>query len=173
MESVAVDLQTQIVVLEEILENVNVTAFIDKWCPEKVIRVYDPDIRMEGILCINNMVLGARKGGMRTRAGVTPAEVFKLARTMTRKCGLADFPFGGAKGGINADSYTIDKINYMKSFARSISSSLCWYDARRARDLLVGHPGLGKLLPVRVQDRHISGFLMHVQSTDNDAHTVA
>ena len=116
------DLQKhQIVVLEEMLESVNVTAFSDKWGPEKIIWVYDPDIGMEGILCIDNTALGPGKGGVRIRAGVTPAEVFKLARTMTWKCALADLPFGGAKGGINADPYTIDKIKYIKSFARGIS----------------------------------------------------
>ena len=122
MENVSADLQThQISVLEELLESVNITALEDRWGPEKVIRVYDPDIGMEGILCIDNTALGPGKGGMRIRAGVTPTEVFKLARTMTWKCALADLPFGGAKGGINADPYTIDKIKYMKSYARSIS----------------------------------------------------
>jgi glutamate dehydrogenase (NAD(P)+) len=119
---VSADLQThQIAVLEELLESVNITALVDRWGPEKVIRVYDPDIGMEGILCIDNTALGPGKGGMRIRAGVTPTEVFNLARTMTWKCALADLPFGGAKGGINADPYTIDKIKYMKSYARSIS----------------------------------------------------
>ena len=122
MENVSADLQThQISVLEELLESVNITALEDKWGPEKVIRVYDPDIGMEGILCIDNTALGPGKGGMRIRAGVTPTEVFNLARTMTWKCALADLPFGGAKGGINADPYTIDKIKYMKSYARAIS----------------------------------------------------
>ena len=122
MENVSADLQThQIAVLEELLESVNITALVDRWGPEKVIRVYDPDIGMEGILCIDNTALGPGKGGMRIRAGVTPTEVFNLARTMTWKCALADLPFGGAKGGINADPYTIDKIKYMKSYARSIS----------------------------------------------------
>jgi glutamate dehydrogenase/leucine dehydrogenase len=122
MENVSVDLQIhQIAALEEILENINITALEDRWGPEKVIRVYDPDIGMEGILCIDNTALGPGKGGMRIRAGVTPVEVFNLARTMTWKCALADLPFGGAKGGINADPYKIDKIKYMKSFARSIA----------------------------------------------------
>ena len=76
---------------------------------------------MEGILCIDNTALGPGKGGMRIREGVTPVEVFKLAKTMTWKCALADLPFGGAKGGINANPYAIDKIKYMQSFARSIS----------------------------------------------------
>jgi glutamate dehydrogenase/leucine dehydrogenase len=122
MENVSVDLQIhQIAALEEILENINIMALEDRWGPEKVIRVYDPDIGMEGILCIDNTALGPGKGGMRIRAGVTPVEVFNLARTMTWKCALSDLPFGGAKGGINADPYTVDKIKYMKSFARSIA----------------------------------------------------
>jgi len=122
MEDVAAGLQThQIAALQEMLENVNVSALQDQWGPEKIIRAYDPDIGMEGILCIDNTALGPGKGGMRIRAGVTPIEVFKLARTMTWKCALADLPFGGAKGGINANPYTIDKIKYMRSFARSIS----------------------------------------------------
>lgn len=93
----------------------------DQWGPEKIIKVYDPSIGMKGILCIDNTALGPGKGGMRIRDGLSLTEVFKLARTMTWKCALADLPFGGAKGGINADPYTIDKIKYMKSFARAIS----------------------------------------------------
>jgi len=123
MEELAADLQSQrMSMLEEVLENVNVTAFMDKWGPEKVIQVYDPDIGMEGILIIDNTARGPGKGGMRIRSGVTPIEVFKLARTMTWKCALADLPFGGAKGGISADPYAIDKITYMKSFARAVSA---------------------------------------------------
>lgn len=122
MENVAVDLQThQIAALEEMLKNVNAAAFTDKWGPEKVIRVYDPVIGMEGILCIDNTALGPGNGGMRIQADVTPAEVFKLARTMTWKCALANIPFGGAKAGINTDPYTIGKIKCVKAFARAIN----------------------------------------------------
>jgi glutamate dehydrogenase (NAD(P)+) len=122
MENVSFDLQThQITMLEELLDNINVTALHDRWGPEKFVRVYDPQIGMEGILCIDNTALGPGKGGMRIRAGVTPLEVFKLARTMTWKCALSDLPFGGAKGGINADPYAIDKTKYMKSYAKAIS----------------------------------------------------
>lgn len=123
MEHVAVNVQAQqISALGEILEQVNVTRFLDEWGPEKVIQVYDPAIGMEGILVIDNTALGPGKGGIRIREGVTPQEVFNLARTMTWKCSLAGLPFGGAKGGISADAYRIDKIKYMKSFARAVSA---------------------------------------------------
>lgn len=93
----------------------------DEWGPEKIIQVYDPSTGMKGILCIDNTALGPGKGGMRIREGVSIREIFKLARTMTWKCALAELPFGGAKGGINADPYKIDKIKYIKSFAKAIS----------------------------------------------------
>ncbi|MFX0068926.1 MAG: Glu/Leu/Phe/Val dehydrogenase [Promethearchaeota archaeon] len=122
MENMTADLQKQqITMLQELLENINVTAFEDRWGPEKVIRVYDPDVAMEGILVIDNSALGPGKGGMRIQAGITPADVFRLARNMTWKCALADLPFGGAKGAINANPYNIDKIRFVKSFARAIS----------------------------------------------------
>jgi glutamate dehydrogenase (NAD(P)+) len=41
---------------------------------------------------------------------------------MTWKCALADLPFGGAKGGIAADPYSIDKIKYVRSFAKAVSN---------------------------------------------------
>ena len=105
----------------DMLENVNVSAFSDEWGPEKVIFVNKPEIGLEGILVIDNTALGPGKGGMRIRLGVTPLEVFKLARTMTWKCALADLPFGGAKGGISADPYSIDKSKYVKAFAAAVA----------------------------------------------------
>lgn len=123
IDQVVVDIQTQrISMLGELLENTNVANFFDDWGPEKVMQVYDPHIGMEGILIIDNTARGPGKGGFRIRAGITPIEVFKLARTMTWKCALADLPFGGAKGGIAADPYSIDRIKYVRSFARAVSN---------------------------------------------------
>ncbi len=121
MDNVAVDLQPyQLTALEKKLEIVNIAAFTDKWGPEKIIGVYDPDIGMGAILCIGNTALGPEMGRIRIQAGVTPVEVFQLTRTMTWKCALANLPFGGAKAGINTDPYTIGKRKYVKAFARAI-----------------------------------------------------
>ena len=123
LKSITEDFQThQVLAFEKLLEDVNVTAFNDNWGPEKVVQVYDPDLRMEGILIIDNTALGPGKGGFRIRADLTPQEVFRLARTMTWKCALADLPFGGAKGGIRADPYLIDKLKHVESFARAVSA---------------------------------------------------
>jgi len=41
-------------------------------------------------------------------------EIFRLARTMTWKCALAELPFGGAKSGIIADPKQISKGKRME-----------------------------------------------------------
>lgn len=93
---------------------------IDEWGPEKVLQVYDPDTGMKGVLVIDNTSKGPGKGGIRFAPSVTPVEIFRLARTMTWKCAAAGLPFGGAKGGIIADPNIVDRVSWMKSFAKMI-----------------------------------------------------
>jgi glutamate dehydrogenase (NAD(P)+) len=93
---------------------------IDEWGPEKVLQVYDPDTGMKGVLVIDNTSTGPGKGGIRFAESVTPAEVFKLARTMTWKCASAGLPFGGAKGGIIANPGKVNQVEWIKSFAKMI-----------------------------------------------------
>ena len=92
----------------------------DEWGPEKVLQVYDPDTGMKGVLVIDNTSTGPGKGGIRFAEGTTALEVFKLARTMTWKCAAAGLPFGGAKGGIFADPNKVDRVAWVKSFAKMI-----------------------------------------------------
>jgi len=107
--------------LEKIVSSeVDVWSFGDEWGPEKVIQTYDPKTRSRGILVIDNTARGPGKGGIRMLPDVTPYEVFRLARTMTWKCAVADLPFGGAKSGIKADPKTVDKIGVMRAFAKLI-----------------------------------------------------
>lgn len=123
IDQMVTEIQTQrISMLGELLKNTNVANFYDEWGPEKVVHVYDPRVGMEGILVIDNTARGPGKGGFRIGAGITPIEIFRLARTMTWKCALADLPFGGAKGGIAADPYSIDKVKYVRSFARAVAN---------------------------------------------------
>jgi glutamate dehydrogenase (NAD(P)+) len=93
---------------------------IDEWGPEKVLQVYDPDTGMKGVLVVDNTSTGPGKGGIRFAQSVTPLEIFRLARTMTWKCAAAGLPFGGAKGGIIADPNIVDRVSWMKSFAKMI-----------------------------------------------------
>ena len=101
----------------------SVEKFSDEWGPEKIIEVYDPETSMQGILVIDNTALGPGKGGIRMTPTVDVEEVFRLARTMTWKCALAELPFGGAKSGIIADPKKIsrdEKMSLIIAFAVAV-----------------------------------------------------
>ncbi|MBU0662762.1 Glu/Leu/Phe/Val dehydrogenase, partial [Candidatus Micrarchaeota archaeon] len=76
----------------------------DEFGPEKILEVHDHKSGMHGFVVIDNTALGPGKGGIRMMPNVTVDEVYKLARTMTWKCAMAELPFGGAKSGIIADA---------------------------------------------------------------------
>jgi glutamate dehydrogenase (NAD(P)+) len=105
----------------ELLQQIDVSTFPDKWGPETVLHTYDPKTGVQGILVIDNTARGPGKGGMRIAADVTARMVFGLARTMTWKCALSDLPFGGAKAGIRVDPFKADRIQVMRSFARAVA----------------------------------------------------
>src|SRR5512136_1993809 len=105
----------------ELLGQVDISTFLDEWGPELVVQTYDPKTRMQGVLVVDNTARGPGKGGMRIAPDVTAGMVFRLARTMTWKCALADLPFGGAKAGIRADPYKSDRIAQVRSFAKSVA----------------------------------------------------
>lgn len=93
----------------------------DELGPEYIINIYDPKLKMEGFLVIDNTVLGPGKGGIRMTTDVTAEEVFRLARTMTLKNAVAGLPFGGAKAGIVWKGGTSElKKKFIQSFARAI-----------------------------------------------------
>lgn len=92
----------------------------DEWGPEKVLSVYDPDTGMRGALVIDNTAAGPGKGGIRFSTATNVEEVFRLARTMTWKCAAAGLPFGGAKAGIMGNPAEVDRVDWVKSFAKMI-----------------------------------------------------
>jgi Glutamate dehydrogenase/leucine dehydrogenase len=107
--------------LAKLLQGINISGFLDDWGPESVVQVYDPKINLEGVLVIDNTVLGPGKGGIRISPRINPKEIFELARSMTYKCSLADVAFGGAYAGIRADPFDTDKTKIVRAFARKIS----------------------------------------------------
>ncbi len=96
----------------------------DEWGPQYVVNVYDPKVGMNGFVVLDNLSLGPGKGGIRMTPYVTLSEDFRLARTMTWKCALAELPFGGAKGAIllpkGADAAIKEKI--FRSYAKAVKS---------------------------------------------------
>ena len=97
--------------------------FCDEFGPEKILEVYDPKTGMHGFVVLDNTAFGPGKGGVRMTPSVNKEEVFKLARTMTWKNALAELPFGGAKGGIIADSKSID-LKKKKAIVEAYSRAL-------------------------------------------------
>jgi glutamate dehydrogenase/leucine dehydrogenase len=103
--------------------SVEIEKFADEWGPEKILHVYNPEVEMKGILVIDNTVLGPGKGGIRMLPTITTEEIFRLARTMTWKCALAELPFGGAKSGIIANPKQMPKekkMEMIRSFSRAL-----------------------------------------------------
>jgi glutamate dehydrogenase/leucine dehydrogenase len=95
----------------------------DEWGPELLMEVYDPKTKLHGFLCVDNSSRGPGKGGIRMTPTVSVMEVFRLARTMTWKCALAELPFGGAKSGIIFDpkNHSIEeKRKIMTAFGRAL-----------------------------------------------------
>lgn len=103
--------------------SIEVEKFADEWGPEKILHVYDSEVGMKGVLVIDNTILGPGKGGIRMLPTITTKEIFRLARTMTWKCALAELPFGGAKSGIVADPKQISedrKMEIIQAFSRAV-----------------------------------------------------
>jgi glutamate dehydrogenase/leucine dehydrogenase len=91
--------------------------------PETVIKISLNKFNIDGdaILVIDNSERGLpAKGGIRVHNKVTEEEISALAGEMTKKCILADLPFGGAKGGIRLAS--LDQLEEaMYAFGRELA----------------------------------------------------
>ncbi len=76
-------------------------------CP---VRMDDGTVKVFGGYRVqHNQTLGPYKGGIRYHPDVDMGEVAALAMNMTWKCGLAELPFGGAKGGVSVDPRTLSQ----------------------------------------------------------------
>ena len=75
----------------------------DQLGPEKIVHVYDPVTGMRGVVVVDTMSLAGAAGGTRMLPDITTEEIFWLARAMSHKFAILDFPIGGAKGGIWAE----------------------------------------------------------------------
>ena len=70
-------------------------------CP---VRMDNGEIRVfTGYRVQHNLTLGPCKGGVRYHPDLDMGEVAALAMSMSWKCGLAELPFGGAKGGVSVN----------------------------------------------------------------------
>ncbi len=93
----------------------------DNFGPEYIVKVYNHEVGLKGVLVIDSTVLGPGKGGIRMTPDLTEEEVVRLARIMTFKNALADIPFGGAKAGIVWEGGDENKKRaFVQEFARAL-----------------------------------------------------
>ncbi|MFK0209385.1 Glu/Leu/Phe/Val dehydrogenase [Agrobacterium sp. NPDC090283] len=82
--------------------------------PKRAITVACPIRRDDGTIAVfegyrvqHHLTFGPTKGGTRYAANVDLGEIAALAIWMSWKCALAGLPYGGAKGGIAVDPYSL------------------------------------------------------------------
>ncbi len=99
---------------------------IDQLGPEKVLHVYDPVTELRGVVVVDTVSSGGAAGGTRMLPDITTEEIFQLARAMTHKFAILDFPIGGAKAGIWAEPaiHGPQRKELMLSFGRAVKSLL-------------------------------------------------
>jgi glutamate dehydrogenase (NAD(P)+) len=74
-------------------------------CP---VRMDDGAVKVfQGYRVQHHLTLGPTKGGTRYAANLDIGEVAALAVWMSWKCALAELPYGGAKGGVTVDPYSL------------------------------------------------------------------
>ncbi|MFK2826687.1 Glu/Leu/Phe/Val dehydrogenase [Bacillus sp. B190/17] len=89
------------------------------------VRMDDGSVQVfTGFRSQHNDAVGPTKGGVRFHPEVTDEEVKALAIWMSLKCGIADLPYGGGKGGVICDPRTmsageIERLS--RGYVRAIS----------------------------------------------------
>lgn len=90
--------------------------------PAKVVLIHQPELRLRGVVVVDNVACGPAIGGIRMAPDVSVAEVARLARAMTFKNAAAGLAHGGGKSGIIADPQMApaQKEQVIRSFGRAI-----------------------------------------------------
>ena len=77
--------------------------FADDLGPAKIVHVYEPTLRLEAVLVIDNVARGPSIGGLRMAPDVSTEECVRLARAMTLKNSAAGLPHGGGNSVLRGD----------------------------------------------------------------------
>lgn len=108
------------------------------FAPNKVVQTFSP-VRMDdgeievfpGYRVEHSNVLGPYYGGVRYHPEVDLDAITALAMLMTWQCALVGIPFGGAKGGITVDPYTLSEGELERMTRRYASDNISIFDAQR------------------------------------------
>jgi len=95
----------------------------DEIGPAKVIHVQIPDIRLKGVLVVDNVAAGPSIGGLRMAPDVSTEECARLARAMTLKNAAAGLRHGGGKSVLIGDPKmpAADKERLVRGFAAALA----------------------------------------------------
>lgn len=89
------------------------------------VRMDDGKVRVfTGYRAQHNHAIGPTKGGVRFHPDVTEAEVKALSLWMSIKCGIANLPYGGGKGGVVCDPRAMsfhEQEGVARAYVRAIS----------------------------------------------------
>ena len=72
----------------------------------------------------HSIALGPAKGGIRYHPGVNLDEVQALASWMTWKCAVVNIPFGGGKGGVTCDPYSMSESELERLTRRYVADMI-------------------------------------------------
>ena len=86
--------------------------------PERILSFYDPASQMRAVIVIDTTTFGMSAGGVRMLPDLSVEEMIRLARAMTYKYLMLEFPAGGAKAGIWYNPATQDRQAVMDAFLR-------------------------------------------------------
>ena len=94
--------------------------------PQRELMVQVPLVKDDGTLEVysgfrvqHNNARGPFKGGFRFHPSVDLDEVRGLAALMTWKCAAVNIPYGGGKGGVAVDPFTLNKRE-LKQLTRTL-----------------------------------------------------
>ncbi len=76
---------------------------LDDIGPQSITHFYDPILNFKAVLVIDTYVYPSAIGGVRMLPDITTEEIIGLARAMTYKTAIFNFPLSGAKAGIWSD----------------------------------------------------------------------
>lgn len=93
---------------------------------ERVVRVNDDEVGLDGYIAIHSLTRGPSLGGLRIRAYRSPeealADVLRLSEAMTYKSAAAGLPFGGGKAVIIGEPSEIKTPPVLEQFGRAVDA---------------------------------------------------
>lgn len=126
--------------LARVGEHIGLDANFQNWlfAPNKVIQTYSP-VRMDsgeievfsGYRVEHSNILGPYYGGVRYHPEVNLDMITGLSFLMTLQCALLGIPFGGAKGGVTADPYSLSEGERERLTRRYASDMVTVFDSHK------------------------------------------